>query len=151
MSLLDRIAGWWRRPWIGGDAAEAADGPLVFPQVEILAKTPPSEAVEAGRFLVVKHKGDPYWAMFRCPCGCESVISLPLRPPHQPRWRFGADRIGRPTLTPSVWRNSGCRSHFWIEHGRVRWCGDSGRDPYTERPDLYVPRRTTGPDGRGRS
>jgi len=144
MSLLERIAGWWRRLWTSRDAADAidaADGPLLFPEVEILTKTPPSETVELGQFVVVVHKGDPYWAMFRCPCGCDSVISLPLRPPHQPRWQCSADPVGRPTLTPSVWRNSGCRSHFCIERGRVLWCHDSGRDPYVERPDLYVPRR----------
>lgn len=145
MSLLNRIAGWWRRLWTGGGAAEAADGPLLFPQVEILARTPPSNAVGTGRFVIVVHKDEPYWAMFRCPCGCESVISLPLRPPHQPRWQCWADPVGRPTLTPSVWRNSGCRSHFWIKHGRALWCRDSGLDPYAERPDLYVLR------GRGRS
>ncbi|MDM9644782.1 DUF6527 family protein [Rhizobium sp. S163] len=28
----------------------------------------------------------------------------------------------RPTLHPSVWRNSGCRSHFWVRRGRIAWC-----------------------------
>jgi hypothetical protein len=32
------------------------------------------------------------------------------------------DARGRPTLRPSVWLRTGCRSHFWIRDGRVEWC-----------------------------
>ncbi|WP_425373246.1 DUF6527 family protein, partial [Klebsiella pneumoniae] len=33
------------------------------------------------------------------------------------------DGKGRPTLYPSIWRTTGCRSHFWVRIGRIHWCG----------------------------
>jgi hypothetical protein len=27
-------------------------------------------------------------------------------------------------LYPSVWRKGGCRSHFIMRKGRIRWCYD---------------------------
>ncbi|MGO7611084.1 DUF6527 family protein [Rhizobium ruizarguesonis] len=39
-----------------------------------------------------------------------------------PRWDVALDEAGKPTLHPSVWRKSGCRSHFWMKRGRIHWC-----------------------------
>jgi hypothetical protein len=39
-----------------------------------------------------------------------------------PRWDISTDDQRRPTLTPSVWLRDGCRSHFLIQRGRVKWC-----------------------------
>ena len=68
--------------------------------------------------------GDPghYWlAVMKCPCGCDSDIQLPLSGDDGPRWSFdGADDA--PTLSPSVHRTTGCRSHFILRRGKVVWC-----------------------------
>ncbi|WP_420496783.1 DUF6527 family protein [Szabonella alba] len=58
----------------------------------------------------------------RCPCGCGDIIELLVIAEAKPRWDVGADRERRPTLSPSVWRKTGCRSHFWVRRGRVQWC-----------------------------
>ncbi|WP_433995110.1 DUF6527 family protein [Afipia massiliensis] len=78
--------------------------------------------------------------MFRCPCGCGDMISLPMQPPHNPRWRLSLSAAGRATLSPSVWRNKGCMSHFWIRDGRVYWTRDTGTEPWLARPDRYSKR-----------
>ncbi|WP_338341959.1 DUF6527 family protein [Shinella sp. WSC3-e] len=46
----------------------------------------------------------------------------------KPRWDIAVDAKGRPTLRPSVWRNTGCKSHFWLRSGRIVWCGNSEAD-----------------------
>ena len=54
----------------------------------------------------------------RCACGCGEEVVTPLGPAE---WRLTYD--GRTvSLAPSV-GNGGfaCRSHYWIEEGRVRW------------------------------
>ena len=62
-----------------------------------------------------------YWMItFRCPCGCNSVISLNLLKGVRPRWRFKT-RWGTISISPSVWRRVGCRSHFYIRKGKVDW------------------------------
>src|SRR2546423_1582885 len=53
-----------------------------------------------------------------CACGCESQVVLPL---HPTAWRltYDGDSI---SIFPSVGNWSfPCRSHYWIERGRIRW------------------------------
>jgi hypothetical protein len=40
----------------------------------------------------------------------------------KPRWNVDLDNRGRVSLHPSVWRQTGCRSHFWLRSGRIEWC-----------------------------
>jgi hypothetical protein len=45
-----------------------------------------------------------------------------------PFWRLVRHADGTGSLSPSVWRQVGCRAHFWIRKGRVIWTeGRSGR------------------------
>jgi hypothetical protein len=75
------------------------------------------------RSLVLVRDSDEDWSVgMRCPCGCGDVIELPLQADVRPRWNLEAERSGRPSLSPSVWRRTGCRSHFWVRRGRVCWC-----------------------------
>ena len=75
------------------------------------------------RRLVVTRDGDECWsAGMRCPCGCRELIELPLIEEADQHWTLVVDQAGHPTLAPSVWRRTGCRSHFWLREGRVRWC-----------------------------
>ncbi|WP_425525696.1 DUF6527 family protein [Xanthomonas campestris] len=55
-----------------------------------------------------------------CPCGCGEVIELSLSPESRNFWKLAVE-AGRPTLHPSVWRKTGCGSHFWVRRGRVQW------------------------------
>jgi hypothetical protein len=65
----------------------------------------------------------PWSAAFLCPCGCGEVIHLSLLIDDRPSWRLSFDRDGLPTLSPSVWRTKGCRSHFFLRQGSIVWCG----------------------------
>ena len=72
--------------------------------------------------LYLVGEGCPWQAAMQCPCGCGAVIQLSLLPNDHPRWRATLDRRARPTLTPSVWRTTGCRAHFFLRDGRILWC-----------------------------
>ena len=75
------------------------------------------------RDLVLARDGDEDWCVgMRCPCGCGRTIELLIIPEAKPRWDLSVDDKGRPSLSPSVWLQKGCRSHFWLRGGRVRWC-----------------------------
>lgn len=65
--------------------------------------------------------GESWSAGLNCPCGCGEVIELMLLPNVKPRWDISIDHLNRPTLFPSVWRSTGCRSHFWIRQGKIHW------------------------------
>lgn len=75
----------------------------------------------------VGENGYLWQATFACPCGCQARITLNLLPDDSPRWQLHVV-AGVPTLTPSIWRKAGCRSHFFIRQGRVDWCS-AGHHP----------------------
>lgn len=93
---------------------------MVFGAVVVTDTPPPLAEVRAESVYVVAPKSVPKWAMLRCPCGCAEVITLSLQPIHHPKWAVSVKR-GRASLYPSVWRTTGCRSHFWLKDGRVFW------------------------------
>ena len=69
--------------------------------------------------------GEPqnWWAAsMLCPCGCNDEIQLNLLAQVRPRWTANIGSDGAVTLTPSVWRQSGCRSHFILRRGHITWC-----------------------------
>lgn len=66
--------------------------------------------------------GQEWSAAFVCPCGCGDIVYLNLLPHFRPRWRLRRGAHGRPTLSPSVWRQVKCQSHFILRDGRVTMC-----------------------------
>lgn len=72
-------------------------------------------------FILLHDDGENWSVGFQCPCGCGDVIELVLLPNVKPRWDIYIDWRGRPTLSPSVWKTTGCRSHFWVKDGKIKW------------------------------
>ena len=58
-------------------------------------------------------RGIPTSIVLGCPCGCGDQLTINLDPRSGPAWRF-FESEGKITLYPSVWRESGCRSHFVV-------------------------------------
>jgi hypothetical protein len=68
-------------------------------------------------------EGEHLWAAaMLCPCGCKEVIQLNLLKQARPRWSVQEHKDGSVSLMPSVWRQKGCRSHFFVRQGRIDWC-----------------------------
>lgn len=71
--------------------------------------------------VLLRDAGEDWSVGMRCPCGCGQSIELALIPDAKPRWDLRLEPDETPTLTPSVWRREGCRSHFFVRRGRVDW------------------------------
>lgn len=81
------------------------------------------------QYVYVAGEGPYHWfAAFLCPCGCGEEVKLSLLTDSRPRWRVEEHRDGSVTLHPSIRRIRGCRSHFFIRHGRIVWCADDAID-----------------------
>lgn len=72
--------------------------------------------------VLARDDGEDWCVGMRCPCGCDTTIELLVIREARPRWDLTLDTSGRPSLKPSVWLQSGCKSHFWLRRGRVEWC-----------------------------
>ncbi|MFL9977642.1 DUF6527 family protein [Paraburkholderia graminis] len=75
------------------------------------------------RRVVLARDGDENWCVgFRCPCGCRRRIELLLIEEAKPHWTLLSHVADPVTLSPSVWLAEGCRSHFFLRDGQIRWC-----------------------------
>lgn len=109
--------------------AEKPLPPVKFQAINMVGKPPKNTDVADGFLYCVVSSGKTKWSLFRCPCGCGSVVTLSLQSIHNPSWKLTKSASGRPTLYPSVWRNKDCMSHFWVKDGRIYWCADTGSHP----------------------
>lgn len=74
---------------------------------------------------LVYHIGDEDWKwllMFNCPCGCGDVIHLSLLEKSVQKWKLKQEDNNIFSIYPSVNRQVGCRSHFFITDNEVKWC-----------------------------
>lgn len=115
MLLLKRyikfFIGWLRHMWPTKKAAISS----AF--VEDLP-----EQLSDNTLYVVGENDHLYFAALKCPCGCGEVLSISLFPDGGPRWILQRNSDGTVSLTPSVWRRTGCRSHFFLVRSEIRWC-----------------------------
>jgi hypothetical protein len=109
--------------------------PVTFTSLRVVERSPAD--VPPGEMVLVEYQGRRYWTVFRCPCGCGDVITLMAESENRASWTTAVSKEGRPCLTPSIWRNVGCFSHFWVHDGRVYWCSGSGREPWKAAPKHY--------------
>ena len=73
---------------------------------------------------IVEEDGYAESASMICPCSCHEILYLNLIPDERPLWYLVGWPEGLAEIKPSVWRQKGCRSHFWLKRGRVYWCKD---------------------------
>lgn len=117
---------------IAWDAVRRALHPWIYrDRVRRVAVDELPDSLQSRRMYLI---GDaaPWSAAFLCPCGCGEVIHLSLLTDDSPRWSVSFNRDGLPTLSPSVWRTNGCRSHFFLQNGSIVWC--KVREPESDSP-----------------
>jgi hypothetical protein len=71
---------------------------------------------------VVHENGAHEQAAMICPCSCGQVLQMNLLQDERPCWKVTQHTDGTASLHPSVWRQKGCKSHFWFRKGQVIWC-----------------------------
>lgn len=59
--------------------------------------------------------------VMKCPDNCGDTLTINLDRRAGPAWRLYRTRHGI-SLYPSVWRDSGCQSHFILWRSHVLWC-----------------------------
>lgn len=70
---------------------------------------------------IVGEEITPWVLVFKCPCGCSQIIQLNLLKEANPRWGFQISKKDEISIRPSVWRTTGCKSHFVVRNGKIDW------------------------------
>ena len=79
-----------------------------------------------GDFVLV-NRGVLRSFVLRCPDGCGETLTINLDPRTDKAWRFYRKRK-QISVFPSVWRDTGCGSHFIIWNHTIVWCDDEWGD-----------------------
>ncbi len=83
--------------------------------------TPPDPI--PSRHVYLCHDDGVNWSVaMRCPCGCGDSLELMLLKEIKPNWSLITIDQQPPSLKPSIWRRTGCQSHFWLRNGHIHWC-----------------------------
>ena len=102
---------WWRLlEWLGIRPGFAT---------EVVEDVP--DILEPRRLYLIGEQSMPWSAALVCPCGCRATIQLSLVAGDIPSWRAKRHFSGSVSLHPSIWRKTGCRSHFFLRRGRIVW------------------------------
>jgi len=80
------------------------------------------DQLDPGTVYLIGEGQHTWFAVLQCPCGCNEILQLSLLPEGRPRWTVTHHADGTISLSPSIWRQVGCRSHFWLRRGYVEWC-----------------------------
>jgi hypothetical protein len=67
---------------------------------------------------VLVERGRPRMLVLSCPCGCGEEFPINLDSRSGPAWELYGSKKGL-SLFPSVWRESGCRSHYIIWRDKI--------------------------------
>jgi len=90
-------------------------------QIKILEESP---ELHENSVIYLIGDNDNYWfAEMACPCKCGEIIKLKLFG-NSPAWSATIHKNNLITLSPSVWRTIGCRSHFFVKHSHIHWAKD---------------------------
>ncbi|WP_293914076.1 DUF6527 family protein [Deinococcus sp.] len=108
-----------------------------YGQVVTVARTGEALAVLAADpdTLAFVVRGHPRAVVMACPCGCPDPVVVPVDGAVSGAWRvrYKSERL---TLMPSVWRKSGCGSHFILWKNEVHWCSPNEREDAAAWPEL---------------
>ena len=74
--------------------------------------------IQKNRILIVADGYQPDSLVFKCPCGCNSIIQLNLLVDAKPCWKYFITKSGNISVSPSINRRFGCKCHFFIREGR---------------------------------
>ncbi|MEO8153469.1 MAG: DUF6527 family protein [Rhizobacter sp.] len=70
---------------------------------------------------VLVHRGVNRSVVMACPDGCGEMLTINLDRRSGPAWRFYQDAAAV-SMYPSVWRTTGCKSHFIVWRSRIYCC-----------------------------
>jgi len=107
----------------------------IYSGVEAVSTRQAANIAAASERIAIVHRGRPRWVVLLCPCGCGDVLSINLDPRSGRAWRLKT-QSETVSLIPSVWRSTGCCSHFILWSNEV-WLFGQDWDDYGRR-DLPI-------------
>jgi hypothetical protein len=87
-----------------------------------------SDYLQSPGDAVLIERGRPRWLLMLCPCGCGEELPINLDSRAGPAWRLYRHPRQGVSVYPSVWRDTGCESHFIIWRNSIILFGQGDDD-----------------------
>lgn len=114
--------------------------PTLFYKGTVQSRSEASGILKSPGDVVIIERGCPRWLLISCPCGCGDEFPINLDPRAGPAWRLYKNKRTGLSLFPSVWRDSGCCSHYIIWRNQILMYGqyenEFGSESQTDRDNL---------------
>ena len=91
-----------------------------IPKASITVTEEP-EIPHSDSIYLIGNPGYIWLAALQCPCGCGAIIKLNLLSDVRPSWKYKQHLDSTVSLYPSIDRIYGCKSHFWVKKGLIKW------------------------------
>lgn len=124
MRYLKKLYQWFIELFINKSIPSIDNGVIVAIKTEVFTYAFIDDFPEhiTERKVYIVGENNFYWVLvFKCPCGCSKIINLNLLKDASPNWKFTISEESLITIYPSIWRNTGCKSHFFITDGSIKW------------------------------
>lgn len=120
----------WRWIWSISTPAETHEQPPLEdrPIWRVVTTDDIPDDLQSATLYLLGEPGHLWCATLRCPCSCNAVIQLNLLPQVRPRWTVQIGNDGTASISPSVNRSQGCRSHFFFRRSHIIWAGQLATD-----------------------
>lgn len=103
----------------------------------VTSRSEASGHLQAAGDAVLVERGRPRLLLLSCPCGCGEEFPINLDERAGPAWRLYTGNRGI-TLFPSVWRESGCKSHYIIWRDSILLFGQNEEEFETTAPGVEL-------------
>jgi len=108
--MIKKLLRWWKRFFY-----REKNYRYLF--VEEIPERPDSKTI-----YLITHQGYCWQIVMVCPCGCKKLLYMNAIKDHHPCWKFEIHGRRNISLHPSIHRQVGCKSHFFVHHGKIDWC-----------------------------
>ena len=123
MKKVIQIVRWLGRLWRSWMGAEptAAESELEKPPYTFGYAEELPEKILSDQIYIIQDGLIPELLAFKCPCGCGVTIFLNLLPDTRPLWTYVISNETSISISPSIWRTTGCKSHFFVNDNAIKW------------------------------
>ncbi len=108
--MLQKLHNWWKRLF----SKEKAYRYIFIDDVP--------DRLNNKVIYLITHQDQCWQIVMICPCGCGKLLHMNVIKDYHPCWKYEFDSHKRISLQPSIHRQVGCKSHFFIRNGKVNWC-----------------------------
>lgn len=118
--MLVKLLNWFKGLFFKGKPFNhKISSKAYFYDYEFIEDVP--DKIKSGIFYLIENQGYCWQSVMECPCGCKAPLYMNHVEDFEPNWSYKINEKNKISLYPSINRMVGCKSHFWLIDGKIKW------------------------------